>query len=319
MISTDFLIIAGAQKAGTTSLFNYFKNHPQINPCAVKEPCYFLPTDYPVPSRVRQGRDSLESYLAMYDPTLSGRTRMEATATYLHIPGAARQINRSLPAVRIVLGLREPIARLVSWYKMCAMLGMLDKSQGFEGFAQSLLEDGSPVEQRPHHRRALQHGIYAPHVAEYLEEFSPDRIRIFMFDDLSRDPLPPVQDICAFAGLDAAWFDNYKFKVHFQSRAVRSRLLVDGYEGLKRAVRASGGNLLGLRPVLRKLRKRFEPGYYQLVTQPAKPVRPDDATLAMLREYYRADTHALQKLLQRTLPWTPIIDGTAPWASTAGE
>jgi len=145
MLSTDFLIIAGAQKAGTTSLFNYFRNHPQINPCAVKEPCCF------------------------------------------------------------------------------------------------------------------------------------------------------------------------------QSRRVRSRLLIDGYEGLKRAVRASGGNLWGLRPVLGRLRRRFEPGYYQLVTEAPGSVQPDDATLAMLREYYRADTHAMQKLLQRSLPWTPIIDGTASWTGSAEE
>ena len=52
----SFLIIAGASKAGTTSVFNYLANHPQICASVAKETRFFLDLDYPLPSELRSHR-----------------------------------------------------------------------------------------------------------------------------------------------------------------------------------------------------------------------------------------------------------------------
>lgn len=66
-----FPYIAGVLK-GTTSLFNYLAAHPGICPCRTKEPSYFMPRDFPVPSELRQGRHPLADYLELFPPPRRG-------------------------------------------------------------------------------------------------------------------------------------------------------------------------------------------------------------------------------------------------------
>jgi hypothetical protein len=219
----------------------------------------------------------------------------------------------------VVISLREPIARLVSWYKMCTMFALIPEGTTFYQFARRLLDDRSPWEARPHHLRGLLHGLYAPHVAEYLAAFGRDRVHLMQFEDLRNDPRSAMRGVCRFAGIDPAYFDGYEFKVHFQSRRVRARGLLNAYEGLKRRVRASNSQLLGIRPLLGKLRERYERKYYDLVTAPPAAVVPSAATVEALRAYYLPDALALEPVLGAPVPWLGMLKGEVEWRGSGGE
>src|SRR6266513_2759700 len=93
-----FLIIGGTSKAGTTSVFNYLTNHPQI--CSfTKETRFFLDTDYPLPSDKRYEKNGPEAYLSFFESggyQPSENWRLEATPDYLYSPSTAHAIRKTL-------------------------------------------------------------------------------------------------------------------------------------------------------------------------------------------------------------------------------
>ena len=81
MTDVPFLVMVGTYRSGTTSLFRYLSDHPQVAPSSLKETGYFLPVDEPAPSRwgvggrvvsptLRMGQDPLAHY---FDRARNGR------------------------------------------------------------------------------------------------------------------------------------------------------------------------------------------------------------------------------------------------------
>ena len=108
------LIIAGVNKAGTTSLFQYLSWHPDIFSSKVKETCFYLPARY---EEEMQDLDIYKDFFKGYD----GKEKylMESTPGYFY--GEKRIIDRmseDLPDdIKIILLIREPVSRALSFYK----------------------------------------------------------------------------------------------------------------------------------------------------------------------------------------------------------
>src|SRR5438093_448879 len=99
----DFFIV-GAPKCGTTAMYAYLRQHPQIFMPFHKEPLFFgsdLTTRY--------GRMSLEEYLALFADASRGQRIGEASAWYLYSATAAAEIKAFAPDAQIVVMLRDPV------------------------------------------------------------------------------------------------------------------------------------------------------------------------------------------------------------------
>src|SRR5688572_28049600 len=106
------LIIAGVNKAGSTSLFHYLSAHPAICGSRDKETCYFLPVLYNEPLA------PISRYESQFSGCGPSRYRLEATPGY--ITGGKRMvetISETLGSVKIIIILKEPVDRLVSFFK----------------------------------------------------------------------------------------------------------------------------------------------------------------------------------------------------------
>ena len=106
------LVIAGVNKAGTTSLYSYLTGHPAVCGSSIKETCYFLP--------IRYGREPepLGTYREYFAACRAGQIAIEATPGYFYGGGAlARALDAAVPGVRVVIVLREPVSRLVSFFR----------------------------------------------------------------------------------------------------------------------------------------------------------------------------------------------------------
>lgn len=175
----NFLIV-GAPKCGTTSLYQYLRQHPDVYMSTLKEPRYFpcfgLAPGTPV---VRTQAE----YKQLFDGATTERAIGEASPNYLHAPKAAGQIAAELPEAKIIVSLRNPADRAYSSY-----LGRVRRG----------------VEKRPV-QDALQPGnynfdasLYSDALARYFAIFDRSRVKVLLFDDLARDTAAALRDVCAF-------------------------------------------------------------------------------------------------------------------------
>lgn len=58
----QYLIIGGTPKAGTTSLYKWLSDHPDVCPSSLKETRFFLDWDYPLSSSAQYNGKNLEQY-----------------------------------------------------------------------------------------------------------------------------------------------------------------------------------------------------------------------------------------------------------------
>ena len=105
----DFIII-GVQKGGTTSLFNYLSQHPQISLSRVKEVHYF-DVGY------QFGVEWYQQFFPL-EKDRHGKLVGEASPYYIFHPLAAQRIKQDLPSIKIIILLRNPIVRAYSNFQM---------------------------------------------------------------------------------------------------------------------------------------------------------------------------------------------------------
>lgn len=195
----DFLVI-GAQKAGTTSLFEYLRRHPEIYLPTIKEAPYF--------SQDAVRRRGWEAYLEKIFPFADPGQRWGTVTTH-YMFGAVydgedapvlseigydertvpERIHECLPDVRLIAILRDPVERARSHHAMAVLNGIEHRS--FEDAIDALL---SP-EALERHRRAPQEatayvvwGEYGRILKGYFDVFPPSQILVAFTDELENDP-----------------------------------------------------------------------------------------------------------------------------------
>lgn len=179
----NFLII-GAAKAGTTSLYHYLRQHPDVFMSAVKEPDYFCAGEAaaePVPV----GR--LQDYERLFQSVTSERAVGEASTKYLNSLTAVERIAAELRHARLIVSLRNPADRAYSRY-----LGRLRGARERCGLDEAMRSDSEYV---------LSSRYYDP-LTRYLSRFGNRRVKVILFDDLVADRRAVVRDLFSFLDVD---------------------------------------------------------------------------------------------------------------------
>lgn len=301
--ASRFLIIAGSPKAGTTSLFVYLRDHPEVCACRVKEPRYFMPVDDFVPIARDLGNRPLDDYLRLFDCPAEASLRMEASPEYFYSAGVAERIRQALPGARVTVSLREPISRLISWYRFSGFTGERDAALSFDQFLEQQRNDRRPVNQRSPYLRGLDTGRYARTLAHWFEVLGRERVHPFWFSDLETDPRKVMQQLCRFCGIDPEYFSRYSFRPLNQTIEVRSTGILDAYTRVRRGARHLLGGFPSLRRVLRSARGKLDPWVLRLAARPPPKVILSEQTRQFLLDYYRPDALALAELLDEPPPW----------------
>lgn len=237
MILPNFLVI-GAPKAGTTSLYVYLRQHPDIFMPALKEPRFFAFEG--TGNRGKYPIQTWEEYVALFAEAGEATAIGEATPHYLIAPGTAERIHAALPGVRLVAALRDPVERSYSVY----LMNLRNKNVGAgTGFLEALPRDHN-LQQTYHDR-----------LQRYRALFPADQLRILLFEDLVRAPRATVQDLYAFLGVDAGFVPDVS-RIANPGGLPRSQLVHAAT--LNPRLRAAARNLLppGLTDRLRDLRSR---------------------------------------------------------------
>jgi hypothetical protein len=294
----SYLIIGGTTKAATTALFAHFARHPRVSPARLKEPRFFLDPDYPLDGAVPFAR-GLAAYEALFPPRPEPAVRLEATPDYLHSPGTARRIRGTLPAARLVFSLRDPIERLLSWYRFARGAARLPRGMTLEEYVERQ-RHGAGGEQP---FRALSQGRYAEDLQRFLEELGPERVCVLFHEELVRAPGAAVRAVARFAGLDPAPLSGVAFEVRNPTRAVRSPRLHRRYVRLAFHVRNWSAARPRLFAALGRAHRALQPLYWG-VNARMEPAPVLGAELReRLTEYYAPSVARLAALLGRRPPW----------------
>ncbi len=299
----SYLIIGGTTKAATTSLFSYLADHPQICASSLKESRFFLDTDYPVSSKYRF-KDGLDKYEELFQHCHDAQLlRLEATPDYLYSVGTPQKIKSTLPKAKLAFILREPVSRLISWYKYAKQIGQLPPNFSFEAYVQEQLQAIEAERPRPQHMRALEQGRYSLYLRPYFDLLGRENIHIAFQEDLSREPAFVLKEFCSFIGIEANFYSDYHFKILNSTKAMKNTDLHRLYMQFRFQVRKSVYNKPAVRAILRQIRLLFEQFYFRLNTQPAEQIVISSSVKEILNAYYSQEAQELASLSGKAVPW----------------
>jgi len=295
-----FLIVGGTTKAGTTSLYTYLASHPQVGASSIKETRFFLDSSYPVPIAVpfSRGLNGYADFFLHCSPAACGdRVLMEASPDYLYSATSLR-IADLLPRARIVFSLREPVDRLVSWFKYAKQKGLLAEPVTFEEYVQTQM-NSKVVADTPVHLRALEQGRYSLYLAPFLAAMR-ERVLLVSFERLTESPQQVMSLICEFVGIEPGYYADYRFTVENKSHGVKYPMLDKMYRGIRRRIAFRVHSQERVFSALRRVNS-----YLKLLVQrnyqPVAAVMVDGPLRERLHEYYAAELALCQQLRQASV------------------
>jgi hypothetical protein len=176
------LLVIGAAKAGTTSLYHYLRAHPDIFMSEKKELSFFV-DDY------NWGR-GLSWYERQFDAADGAKIRGEASPRYTvypEYPDVPRRIRDSLPDVRLIYSLRQPIDRMRAHYLDRRNHGREDRP-----IDRALTEDGFYI----------NGSRYALQIEQYLGFFPRDQLLLIDARNLLKERATTMRMVYEFVGVD---------------------------------------------------------------------------------------------------------------------
>lgn len=290
-------IVIGAQKCGTTALYNALCQHPEIYMSPIKEPFYFVLNDappaykVPTPEYAQRLRYRWEDYLTLFQDATTQHAIGEASALYLssYQPEVtAARIAERLPAVRLIALLRNPVDRAHSAFQYYRMRGY----ESCKRFAEALVAETTySLSERAPDLRHFANGCYYANLKPYFEHFPREQIRLYLYEEWNQQPQAVLHDIFAFLGIDeTVVIEPARTNVTFRYRHRWLQRFLDEPNQTRDRLELLLRGRLRTR-VYRRLRR------YNRRQPPAL----DPEMRRVLIERYRSDIEQLQCLLKRDL------------------
>ena len=205
-------LIIGAQRSGTTSLFNYLVRHPDVLPPFGKEIHYF-DLHYARGARWYRGRFPYGYRLR------GGVVTLDASPYYLAHPQAPQRAARLLPDAKLIVLLRNPVDRAFSHYQHEVRDGRetLSFAEAIEQEPERLAGEEERLRADPgyysfnHHRYSYTHrGRYIEQLRRWIDHFPRSRLLVLQSERLFRDPALAIGAVHEFLGLRPHQGETYE-------------------------------------------------------------------------------------------------------------
>lgn len=207
----DFMI-CGAMKAGTSSLFHLLDEHPQLKGSRRKEVHYFDGVDYGEIDRHKLGPAYFQSFFPPKSSVKETDRVFEATPAYFYCPHTPQRMHEMLPDLQLILMLRNPTDRAISHY-FHSVKYRRETRPIMEALKEEELRFGpyDPVGGDENNlgytrtsawRSYRRRGHYLEQLKRFLEYYPLDRFLILKSESFYEDPIPTLQEICRFLGVD---------------------------------------------------------------------------------------------------------------------
>lgn len=200
-------LVAGAARSGSTAVIEALRSHPDVFVTTPKEPHYFAlagttptftgPGDDQTINRVAV--TSPDAYLALFAEAGTATARGDGSVSTLYYhERSVPLIAATNPQMRVVVVLREPVARAFSSFQYLSVRGF----EPLDDFAAAVADEPRRRAAGWHH---LWHYTAMSHYADSVEHFRHafgDRLGVWFYDDLDAEPERTTREIMAFVGAD---------------------------------------------------------------------------------------------------------------------
>ncbi|MGH7791258.1 MAG: sulfotransferase family protein [Thermodesulfobacteriota bacterium] len=295
----NFLIV-GAAKSGTTSIYHYLRQHPEIYLPENKEPRFFVSSEFgeidpndPFYTYINKTTTvTLEEYARLFKSAYKEKAIGEASVQYLYFHKTAiPQIKKHLGNIKIIMILRNPVERAFSAYSHYSAV----KAEGL-----SFEECLEIEEHRRNNNWAMAHfykdlGFYYEQVKSYSKNFS--RVKVYLYDDLKKDSSFVLRDIYEFLEVGPSFVPyniNVKYNVSGVPKIEALQSFFSTYDHpLKKILRPLFLNTSG------KEKTENLVNHFKNKNLRKQKIKPE--TKKYLIEVYRDDILMLEKLIDRDL------------------
>lgn len=268
----DF-VIAGAAKAGSSSLYAVLREEPHIAMTLVKEPAFFT-------------NDAIyekgpEHYRSFFPRNVKGKVTGECTVELMVHETGLRRLKAANPEVKLVFLLKNPATRAISH--------LYHRQRYDDVFNVDILDESA---------FHINYSLYGKHLQKVLSEFDRSQVAVFFLEEALSEPEVFFEQLALFLDVDisASAFPHMN-----QGGEPRSKLLqkLD-----TRLVRSGVANYFpnGIRQKLSSLRDRLR----SINTTPRGVSSTDE--LDQLRVFFQPDLALLQQVLGRQVPSSYLMD-----------
>jgi hypothetical protein len=290
-MSLPNLIIAGAPKSGTTSLYTWLAAHPEVVTSDTKETYYLIDPGYPLYKEASNyQKEGIEGYSKLFPKYHSGMLCMEATPDYMYQQTALNVLSALDEPPIVIFILRNPVERLLSLYEFAR------NNIGSLGFDVSVAEFLNAVKNNDYTddkilNESLIQSSYHIWLERWFQSYDKSKIIILFFDDLSAAPASFMLGLCGQLKIDPHFYKNFKWETKNNSVQIRSQKLLFLRNYLQKKYPVLGGS---------SLVKRI----YRLINVRDRINRPvyDQIIINELCEFFRVPNEKLKLLIDRALP-----------------
>lgn len=211
-------IIAGVHKAGTTSLFYWLSNHPEVCCSEDKETNFFIYTKYKTPAR------PLEEYYKQWNKCAGEKLLMEASPGYFYGGKAtALEIKEKCNNPKILIILRDPADRLISFFNRKKEVLVLPENMSLKEYIKKCesFSDEELLLEKNHLYTGVVFGHYIKHINDWYQVFG-DNLRIEFFENL-KNPKQFSQGLCDWLGISSAFYESYNFNIENKSGGYKNK------------------------------------------------------------------------------------------------
>ena len=297
----DFLII-GAGKCGTTSLYMYLKQHPEIFVPRIKEPNFYgyenrSPEDFgeglAMKTHFIESVTQFPAYIDLFKDASPGQVKGEMSNTYMYHEQAPRRIKHYNPDMKLIAILRQPAGRLYSRYLHLARENRLPSN------------DFSDVKNKNsiwwRRNDLVKEGFYFKNLSPYFKMFPRENIKIYLYEDLNERAADVLRDIFHFLNVNSDFQPDLTTRFN-QSGIIKNKILNSIYgqkglvtTGLKRLFPTSLVERLKQNSLVQKALNNLRGKNLR------KPKPDPDVWNWLTRDVYGDDIRKLQELIGKDL------------------
>ena len=210
MALPNFLIV-GAAKCGTTSLYRYLSQHPDIFMPKWKELSLFIGDPYGPLHRVKKTHYYYRVFSKVKNETAIG----EASTCYLYDKASPNLIIDALGPIKIIIILRNPVDMAYSLYNH----ELRKEGETIDSFETALRIEGERYSSDLFQKQCygwhanyyyFNRGLYYDQVRRYFNIFGKQNVKILLFDNLIIDPVKLSQLTYRFLGVDTNFLPEIK-------------------------------------------------------------------------------------------------------------
>ncbi|MBN2557812.1 MAG: sulfotransferase domain-containing protein [Clostridia bacterium] len=183
------LICPGAQKAGTTTLYQVLRQHRDIACGDAKEPQFFD----------KFFENGVDWYRKLYKNAKDARYLMDFTPGYMSEEIFVERMRQTLGEdIRILFMLRNPVDRMYSAYNMFKKAGIESENDARKAF----YRDFGDYLNKAGRTRYFRDGLYGEQISYFMERFPVENMKFIIFEEFTKDIMTSAREIFDFLGLD---------------------------------------------------------------------------------------------------------------------